>query len=184
MKKAVFLDRDGVITEDPPHYAHRVDQMHIIPGSGEAIRLLNERGYLVILVSNQSGVARGYYQEHDISLFNEEMKRHLSLEKAHIDAIYYCPHHPEGIIASFCRSCTCRKPQPGMLIQAAEEHGINLEASFLIGDKYSDILAGKAVNCETIMVLTGHGMEEIYHLKGATVPVAGNLLNAVRKYII
>ena len=184
MNKAVFLDRDGVITEDPPHYAHRVDQVRIIPGSGEAIRLLNDGGYLVIVVSNQSGIARGYYQERDVALFNEEMKRQLSLEGAHIDAIYYCPHHPDGNIEKFREVCSCRKPQPGMLIQAAKQHQINLKASFLIGDKFSDIRAGNAVNCRTIFVLTGHGKEEMHHLNGSTVPVAVNLLNAVQEYII
>jgi D-glycero-D-manno-heptose 1,7-bisphosphate phosphatase len=184
MKNAVFLDRDGVITEDPPHYAHRVDQVQIIPGSGEAIRLLNDMGYQVIVVSNQSGVAKGYYQERDVILFNEEMKRQLSMESAHIDAIYYCPHHPDGIIEKFRGLCTCRKPQPGMLIQAAEQHRINLKASFFIGDKFSDIVAGNAVKCRTILVLTGHGKEEMHHLKGSTVPVAVNLLNAVKEYII
>ena len=184
MKKAVFLDRDGVITEDPPHYAHRVDQVQVIRGCGEAIRLLNNMDYLVIVVSNQSGVARGYYQESDVGLFNEEMKRQLSLEGAHIDAIYYCPHHPDGIVEKFSGLCMCRKPQPGMLIKAAEQHHINLKASFIIGDKFSDIVAGDAVNCQPIMVLTGHGKEEIHKLNGSTVPVAVNLLNAVKKYII
>ena len=184
MKKAAFLDRDGVITEDPPHYAHRVDQVRIIPGSGEAIRLLNEWGYLVIVVSNQSGIARGYYQERDVALFNEEMKRQLSLEGAHIDAIYYCPHHPDGSIEKYREVCTCRKPQPGMIIQAAKQHQINLKTSFLIGDKFSDIVAGNAVNCRTIFVLTGHGKDEMHHLNGSTVPVAENLLDAVKKYVI
>jgi D-glycero-D-manno-heptose 1,7-bisphosphate phosphatase len=184
MNKAVFVDRDGVITEDPPHYAHRIDQVRIIPGSGEAIRLLNEGGYLVIVVSNQSGIARGYYQERDVALFNEEMERQLSLEGAHIDAIYYCPHHPDGSIEKFREVCPCRKPQPGMLIQAAKQHQINLKASFLIGDKFSDILAGNAVNCRTIFVLTGHGKEEMHHLNGSAVPVAENLLDAVKKYAI
>ena len=184
IKKAVFLDRDGVITEDPPHYAHRSDQVNIIACSGEAIRLLNECGYLVIVVSNQSGVAKGYYLEHDIGLFNEEMKRKLSLENAHIDATYYCPHHPDGIVEEFGISCKCRKPQPGMLTQAAEQHRIDLQASYMVGDKFSDIVAGNSVNCRTIFVLTGHGKEEVSHLKGSTVPVAINLLNAVKEYII
>jgi D-glycero-D-manno-heptose 1,7-bisphosphate phosphatase len=183
-KKAVFLDRDGVITEDPPHYAHRVDQVRIIPGSCEAIRLLNMSGFQVIVVSNQSGVAKGYYKEHDIGLFNEEMKRQLSLEGAYLDAEYYCPHHPDGVVKEYCTACTCRKPQPGMLIRAAKQHRIDLNTSFMVGDKFSDIVAGKSVNCRTIFVLTGHGKDEVSFLEGSTVPVAVNLLNAVKEYII
>jgi D-glycero-D-manno-heptose 1,7-bisphosphate phosphatase len=184
MKNAVFLDRDGVITEDPPHYAHRIDQVHIIPGSGEAIRLLNENGFLVIVVSNQAGVARGYYKERDVGIFNEEMKRQLFLEKARIDAIYYCPHHPDGVIADYRKVCSCRKPEPGMLIQAAEQYRVTLENSFLVGDKYSDIVAGTTVKCKAVMVLTGHGRDEVHHVVGSETPVAENLLEAVKKYII
>ena len=174
MKNSAFLDRDGVITEDPPHYAHRVDQVQIIPRSSEAISLLNEGGYLVIVMSNQSGIARGYYQERDVANFNEEMKRQLSLVGVHIDAMYYCPHDPDGIIEKFREVCSCRKPQASMLIQAAEQHQINLSASFLIGDKFSDIILGNAVNCRKILVRTGHGNDEMHYLNGSKVPVAVN----------
>ena len=98
MNKAVFLDRDGVITKEPPHYAHSIDQLKLIPKSTEAIRLLNESGFKVIVVSNQSGVARGYYQEKDIQIYNNEMKRQLEEKGAYIDAIYYCPHYPTATI--------------------------------------------------------------------------------------
>ncbi|MHB8164938.1 MAG: D-glycero-beta-D-manno-heptose 1,7-bisphosphate 7-phosphatase [Methanoregula sp.] len=181
---AVFLDRDGVITQDPPHYAHRIDQVQIIPGSGEAIRLLNEAGFLIIVVSNQSGVARGYYDEKDVTIFNEEMKRQLSRDNAYVDAIYYCPHHPEAVVAEYRQSCSCRKPNPGMLLKAAEQYNIDLSRSFLVGDKISDILAGTEVKCQSILVLTGHGMEESGHQKNITVCTANNLLDAVKRFII
>lgn len=158
--------------------------MQIIPRSGDAIRMLNEAGYLVIVVSNQSGIARGYYQKHDFDLFNNEMKRQLSLNNAHIDAIHYCPHHPEGAIEKYRKVCTCRKPNPGMLISAADRYQIDLSSSFLVGDKWTDILAGNAVHCRSILVLTGHGAEEERTKQGPTVHIAEDLFDAVKKFII
>ena len=95
MNRAVFLDRDGVITQEPPHYTHKLSQLKLISRSADAIRLLNENGFVVIVASNQSGIARGYYREEDMILFNQVMKEKLAKEGAHIDAIYHCPHHPE-----------------------------------------------------------------------------------------
>ena len=160
MKQAVFLDRDGVITQEPPHYAHRLSQLELIPKSAEAIRLLNENGFLVVVVSNQAGIARGYYQEEDTERFNQAMGGKLAAEGAHIDAIYYCPHHPEAKIAAYRIECECRKPRPGMLKKAAKELEIDLKQSFMIGDKSIDIEAGKRAGCKTILVKTGYGDEE------------------------
>lgn len=160
MNRAVFLDRDGVITQDPPHFAHRIDQLEIIPNSAEAIRLLNENGFKVVVVSNQSGVARGYYQEWDIGIFNHAMEEELKKEGAFIDAIYYCPHHPEGKIERYRIDCDCRKPKPGMLKQAENDLNLDLKRSFMVGDKVTDIEAGYSVGCKTILVLTGHGKDE------------------------
>jgi D-glycero-D-manno-heptose 1,7-bisphosphate phosphatase len=161
MNRAVFLDRDGVITQDPPHFAHRIDQLEIIPNSAEAIRLLNENGFKVVVVSNQSGVARGYYQELDIGLFNHAMAEELKKEGAFSDAIYYCPHHPEGKIERYRIDCDCRKPKPGMLKQAEKDLNLDLKRSFMVGDKVTDIEAGYSVGCKTILVLTGHGKDEV-----------------------
>lgn len=161
MNKAVFLDRDGVITKEPPHYAHRIDQLELIPKSAEAIKELNESGFKVIIVSNQSGVARGYYQEKDIKIYNNEMKRQLEEKGAHIDAIYYCPHHPEATIKEYRIDCDCRKPKPGMLKRAEKDLDLDLKCSFLIGDKDSDIEAGYRAGCKTILVLTGQGNGEL-----------------------
>ena len=160
MNKAVFLDRDGVIIKEPPYYAHKIDQLELIPKSAEAIRLLNESGFKVIVVSNQAGVARGYYQEKDIQIYNNEMKRQLEEKGARIVAIYYCPHHPEATIEKYKIDCECRKPKPGMLIQAEKDLDLNLKLSFLIGDKISDIEAGCRAGCKTILVLTGQGNNE------------------------
>lgn len=161
MNKAVFLDRDGVITKEPPYYAHKIDQLELIPKSAEAIRLLNESGFKVIIISNQSGVARGYYQEKDIKIYNNEMKRQLEEKGARIDAIYCCPHHPEAVIEKYKIDCDCRKPKPGMLRQAEKDLNLDLKRSFLIGDKMSDIEAGYRAGCKTILVLTGQGNGEL-----------------------
>jgi D-glycero-D-manno-heptose 1,7-bisphosphate phosphatase len=177
--RAVFLDRDGVITPEPPHYAHELKQLAFIPKSADAVRLLNENGFLVIIVSNQAGIARGYYQEEDAALFNQAMREKLAEEGAHIDAIYYCPHHPEATVGRYRVDCDCRKPKPGMLIRAERELNIDLKQSFLVGDKLSDIEAGKRAGCKTIMVKTGHGNDE---LKSSDVDcnyIAYNLYNAV-----
>ena len=161
MNKAVFLDRDGVITKEPPYYAHRIDQLELIPKSAEAIRLLNKNEFKVIIVSNQSGVARGYYQEKDIEIYNKAMKKKLEEENACIDAIYYCPHYPEAVIDKYKVDCECRKPKPGMLKRAERDLNLDLKCSFLIGDKISDIEAGYRAGCKTILVLTGQGNDEL-----------------------
>ena len=180
MNRAVFIDRDGVITEDPPHYAHRSDQLRIIPGSAQAIQLLNVHNFRIIVVSNQSGVARGYYQEEDVKTFNDGMTELLAKEGAHIDAIYYCPHHPDAIIERYKINCDCRKPKSGMLFLAANQLNIDLAKSFVVGDKWSDIQAGEAAGCKTILVLTGHGRDEI-KLKNMSSKqiIADNLFDAV-----
>ena len=158
--------------------------MQIIPGSDEAIRLLNTSGSQVIVVSNQSGVAKGYYEELDIGLFNDEIKQQLSLKGAHIDALYYCPHHPDAIIEKYKSECRCRKPNPGMIINAAKEHDVDLRKSYVIGDKWSDIEAGKNAGCQPILVLTGHGTDELSKIKDPECPVAADLYEAVNTYIL
>jgi D-glycero-D-manno-heptose 1,7-bisphosphate phosphatase len=160
MNKAVFLDRDGVIIQEPPHYVHKPDQVKLIHGSIGAIKLLNENNFKVIVISNQAGVAYGYYLEKDVLLFNQLMKKELELYSAKIDAIYYCPHHPEAKIEKYRIDCNCRKPKPGMLKRSEIDLNIDLKLSFMVGDKKSDIDAGKIAGCKTILVLTGHGIEE------------------------
>lgn len=160
MNLAVFLDRDGVITRDPPHFAHRIDQLEIIPNSAEAIRILNENGFKVVVVSNQSGVARGYYLERDIGVFNQAMEKELKNKGAFIDAIYYCPHHPKGKIEKYRIDCDCRKPKPGMFKRAEKDLNLDLKQSFMVGDKLTDVGAGYNAGCKPILVLTGHGKDE------------------------
>lgn len=183
MNRAVFLDRDGVITEDPPHYAHRLDQLKLIPESAEAIKLLNKNGFKVIVVSNQSGVARGYYDEHDVQIFNRAMEEELKKKGAHIDAIYYCPHHPDAEIEAYRRDCDCRKPKPGMIKRAEKDLDLDLKESFMIGDKKSDIEVGHRAGCKTILVLTGHGKDELKKKRIETNNVSDDLFAAIKKIL-
>jgi len=179
MKKAVFLDRDGVITQEPPHFAHRLDQLKIIPRSTEAIRLLNENKFSVVIVSNQSGIARGYYGEEDMVRFNNAMNELLNKNDAYIDALYYCPHHPEAKIERYRVNCDCRKPRPGMLIRAGNELIIDLKQSFVVGDRWSDIEAGKKVECKTILVKTGYDSQNLRSNEITCDYIADDLYDAV-----
>jgi D-glycero-D-manno-heptose 1,7-bisphosphate phosphatase len=148
-RPAAFLDRDGVLNIDHG-YVHRLDALDMIDGAGEAVRLLNDAGYLVIVVTNQSGVARGFYEEADVKLFNEELARRLALKGGRIDAFYYCPHHIEGTVARYAIACECRKPKPGMLTQAARDFAIDRSRSFLIGDQHGDSEAAAAFGIKGI----------------------------------
>jgi D-glycero-D-manno-heptose 1,7-bisphosphate phosphatase len=142
-RSAAFLDRDGVLNVDHG-YTHQAEQLEWIVGAPEAVRLLNEAGYFVFVVTNQSGVARGYYDEDAVKSFHAHMQKDLASHGAHVDAFYYCPHHPEGTIKSLAVKCRCRKPGPGMLEQAASEQPIDRDSSFLIGDKDEDMAAARA----------------------------------------
>ena len=179
MNRAVFLDRDGVITREPPHYAHKVDDLEFIAGSPEAIRLLNKNNFVVIIVSNQSGIARGYYQEEDAITFNQAIEKNLGEIGAYIDAIYYCPHHPEAKIDKYRIDCECRKPKNGMFKMADKNMNINLKQSFIVGDRWSDIEAGRSVGCKTILVRTGHGVQSLECDANTCDYVANDLYDAV-----
>ncbi len=143
LRPAAFLDRDGVLNVDHG-YAHRPDQLEWIAGAPESLRLLNQAGYLTIVVTNQSGIARGLFDEAAVRQFHDHMSAALKAQDAHIDAFYYCPHHPEGTVKKFAIRCNCRKPGTGMLEQAAREWPIDLGRSFLIGDKDDDMTAAAA----------------------------------------
>ncbi len=150
--KAVFLDRDGVVVADG-NYQFKTSDMKILDGVPQAIIRLNQAGYLVIIVSNQSGVARGYFTEADVVSFNTYLVVELKKAGAKIDAAYYCPHHAtEAKVKKYLLDCDCRKPKPGMLIRAAKEHGISLSESWMIGDKISDVKAGKSAGCRTVYI--------------------------------
>ena len=144
MISAVFLDRDGVINVDHG-YVSTWEQFEFLPGASEALRELQDAGYLLIIVSNQSGIGRGYYSERDLHRLNQAIAEHLdSTLGVTLSGFYHCPHHPTEAEGEFRQQCDCRKPAPGMIRQAALDHGIDVKTSLLVGDKDSDIEAGRA----------------------------------------
>jgi len=175
--KAVFLDRDGVINVEKG-YVHRVEEFELLPDAPEAIRLLNEAGFLVVVVTNQSGVARGYYTLETVRSLHRHLDALLADHSARIDAYYICPHHPEHGIGELKVTCACRKPLPGMLEQAATELAINLPASYMIGDKPTDTAAALAAGCHPLFLQTCFGSPDVEPPEG--VPVFSDLLAAVR----
>jgi len=179
MAKAVFLDRDGTVIEDIG-YIDSCDKVRFLPGVGEAIGLLNKNGFKVIVMTNQAGVARGYFTEETVKEINEYVKASLAEQSAIIDEIYYCPHHVEGVIEEYRKECYYRKPNPGMIEKAVAEYGIDLEESFLIGDNLSDIEAGYRAGCKTILL---DSKDRPHKGKGATetpIHISPDLHQAVR----
>ncbi len=142
MKKAVFFDRDGVINHDHG-YINRIEDYHFIDGAKEAIKLCHDKDYMVFVVTNQSGIARGLYSEENVKILHEYIQEELKKIGTHIDEFAYCPHHPEGKVKEYSIDCKCRKPKGGMLLKFIEKYDIDTSQSFIIGDKESDIEAGK-----------------------------------------
>jgi D-glycero-D-manno-heptose 1,7-bisphosphate phosphatase len=155
-RPAVFLDRDGVLIEDV-HYLAHPDQVQLIPGSAQAISQLNTRGVPVIVVTNQAGVARGYFPESRVAEVHGRIDELLAAAGARIDRYYYCPHHPTAGSGSYRVACECRKPRPGMLHRAAMDLKIDLARSYLVGDKISDLEAAMHAGCCPMLVRTGDG---------------------------
>jgi len=153
MQAAVFLDRDGTLIEDTG-YVGRIDAVRFLPGVGRAVKALNERGFRVVVVTNQAGVARGYFTEQDVIDVNDHIQKHMEEESAKIDRFYYCPHHVDGVVAEYKRDCRDRKPEPGMLERASRDMEIDLRESWVIGDKETDAEAGRRAGCRTVL-LTG-----------------------------
>ena len=148
-RRAVFLDRDGTIAEEVG-YANHISRFIVYPFAAAAIRRLNEAGLPVIVVTNQSGVARGFFPESLIGQMHDKMVEELAAGGAHVDGMYYCPHIRDD-------QCSCRKPLPGMLELAAREHNLEISGSVLVSDRYNDIQMGHETGCRTILVLTGYG---------------------------
>lgn len=156
LRPAVFLDRDGTVNEQMGYINH-ISRFHLLPNAAKAIKLLNDQDVPVIIVSNQSGLARGYFPKELLVEVHEKMNVLLNQEGASIDGLYYCPHHPEAKEEEFRQACSCRKPKTGMLKQAAEELNLDLAKSFLVGDRWSDIKCAQGAGCTPVLVLTGYG---------------------------
>ncbi|OOF69671.1 D-glycero-beta-D-manno-heptose 1,7-bisphosphate 7-phosphatase [Rodentibacter caecimuris] len=182
MNKAIFLDRDGTLNVDHG-YVHQIDDFHFIEGSINALKTLKEMGYLLILVTNQSGIARGYFTEQQFLQLTEWMDWSLADRGIDLDGIYYCPHHPEGK-GEFKQYCDCRKPQPGMLTQAIQELNIDPMQSVMIGDKADDLKAGINAGIKTnILVRSGKKVtEEGEKLADLVIDSITQLPEILRKY--
>ena len=142
MNKAIFFDRDGVLNEEVG-YLFEIEKFKWIDGAKETIKLCNEKNFLAVVVTNQSGVARNFYTEDDVKKIHDFMQEELKKIDARIDAFYYCPHHPEGVVEKYKKICDCRKPKPGMILQAAKDFDIDLKNSILFGDSQRDLDAAK-----------------------------------------
>lgn len=181
-RPAVFIDRDGTLTEEVG-YVNHPQRLRLLPSSAQAIRRLNEAGIAAVLVTNQAGVARGYFSEEVLQAVNASLVAQLKDEGAHLDGLYVCPHHPTEGAPPYRQDCDCRKPRPGLLHRAAADHGLDLGRSTLVGDRPSDLLAARAVGAAAVLVLTGYGLGE-WEYRRASLPVepdhvAEDLLGAV-----
>ena len=157
---AIFLDRDGTINEEVD-FLTSADELHLLPGSAEAIRLANTLGLKVIVITNQSGIARGLLTEEHLREIHAALTERLRGHQAVIDAFYYCPHHPDAELPQYRVACDCRKPGVGMITRAVQEFSIDPAQSFVIGDRLIDIQTGNAAGVESILVLTGYGKDEL-----------------------
>jgi D-glycero-D-manno-heptose 1,7-bisphosphate phosphatase len=155
----LFFDRDGTLNTELD-FLSRPEELQLIPNAARAIREANEFGVKVFVITNQSGIARGLFTETDLAAIHHRLVSMLTREGARIDAIYFCPHHPDYGKTPYKRNCSCRKPKPGMLRKARSEHGVRLSQSFVIGDRCIDMQAGRAAGCRTALVLTGYGAVE------------------------
>lgn len=147
----MFLDRDGVLTEENG-YIQSVENLKLFPYTAECIRQIHRKGYYAIVITNQSGVARGLFTEEELQEMNDYLRK-----QTNVDAIFYCPHHPEGKIEKYRVKCGCRKPLPGMLETAYREYHIDMQNSYMVGDRASDIIAGQNAGVKTILLESGYG---------------------------
>lgn len=181
--KAVFLDRDGTINEEMGYINH-LDRFVLLPYVGQAIRLLNQHGFKVVVITNQSGVARGYFPESLVHQIHQKMKDLLSKDGAYLDGIYFCPHHPDAGDPPYRQKCRCRKPATGLVEEAVKDLDIDCSKSYAIGDKGLDIEFAHQFGAKGILVLTGYGRGEWENLKDRWLVkpdyVASNLYEAVQ----
>lgn len=186
LRPAVFIDRDGTLAHEVG-YVNDVSRFRLFPWSIEAVRLINRSGFLAVLVTNQAGVARGYFAEQAVHEVHDRLAAALADGAAHLDGVYYCPHHPDAGQPPYRQDCDCRKPRPGLLTRAAADLGIELGRSWVVGDRHGDLQVAWAVGARAAMVRTGYGRGELHH-HAASWPrqpdlVAEHLLEAVSRIV-
>ena len=185
-RRPVFLDRDGTMSEEVG-YVNHIDRLRLFPWTAPAVRKLNEAGLAVVVVTNQSGVGQGYFPEELVREVHERIRKELASEGARVDAFYYCPHHPNARLAAYRQACRCRKPDTGMIEQAAADLGLDLRSAYVVGDSTRDIEMGFRAGARTVLVLTGYGKGNYeYHRAGWLRPpdlVVENLREAVKKIL-
>jgi D-glycero-D-manno-heptose 1,7-bisphosphate phosphatase len=182
-KPAVFIDRDGTINEQMGYINH-ISRFMLLPGTAEGIRLLNDHGYLVIIVSNQSGVARGYFPMDLVNEVHDHMRVLLERDNARVDGIFFCPHYPKGKLPEYNRVCECRKPKTGLIKMACRDFDIDMANSYVIGDRCTDIELARNAGLKGILVKTGYGLGDLEyvfpHLPFKPFHVADDLLDAAK----
>ena len=185
-RRAVFMDRDGTISEEVG-YVNHPSRYKVFPFAAEAVRALNEAGWLAVLVTNQAGVARGYFKEELVAEVHKVLVSELERDGARLDAIYYCPHHPTVGEPPYRFDCDCRKPRPGLLLRAARELDLDLSRSWMVGDRYSDTELARRAGARSAFVLTGYGRGELEFQSDAWPQrpdlIAENLLEAVKTIV-
>lgn len=179
LRPAVFIDKDGTLIDNVPYNVDPA-RIELACTAPEALRLLHEAGYTLVVVSNQSGVARGYFQESDLIAVESRLRELLAEAGVSLGGFYYCPHHPLGRVASYAIECECRKPAPGLIKSAASELGLDLSRSWLIGDILDDIEAGRRSGCRTVLIDNGNETQWRTGKEREPDAVAGNLASAAR----
>lgn len=177
MNKAVFIDKDGTLIKDVP-YNVKPELIELQPYAGEALNYLQSKSFKLIVISNQSGVARGYFKLEDLDVVSETINALLKQWHVQIDAFYYCPYFKDGVIPEFTKDADCRKPKPGLILQAAREHDINVSASWMIGDILNDMEAGNTAGCKTVLIDNGYETEWLLNEKRKPKFIVKDLLKA------
>lgn len=181
-RRAVFLDRDGTINIEKDYLIDPAE-FEFIPGVPQALKRLQEAGFLLVVVTNQSGVGRGYFSLNQVDRLHRHMSQRLRKYGVRLSGIYVCPHHPTAGTGQYLTVCNCRKGEPGMLLQAAQELTIDLQQSYMVGDKDADIQAGQAAGCRSILVQTGYGCSNTENARRAGAKIVANLMEAAEQIL-
>jgi D-glycero-D-manno-heptose 1,7-bisphosphate phosphatase len=185
-RRAVFMDRDGTLSEEVG-YVNHPSRFRLFPSAASAIKHLNDSGWLAIVITNQAGVARGYFSEDMIQTIHAAMRQELENSGARLDAVYYCAHHPTVGEPPYRLDCDCRKPKPGLISRAAKEFDIDLEGSWMVGDRYGDVELARNAGVNSAFVLSGYGRGEWEHQRAGWIEkpdlVAKDLLEAVKAIV-